>query len=109
MSPLTQLQLGGHLQYTHRWMDQNQPSSDYDVAIWQSTIEYLFTRELFLRVFGQGSTQNDQYVFRALQGWEYRPDSNLYPAYEQWRDDSGDDFELVNHGLFLKLDHFLQF
>ncbi|MCU0613391.1 MAG: hypothetical protein MUE60_16605 [Candidatus Eisenbacteria bacterium] len=109
ISPLTQLQLGGNLQYSRWWMDENQPSGDYDVAIWQSTVEYLFTRELFLRLFGQGSTQSDQYVFRALVGWEYRPDSNLYLAYEQWRDDSDNGLELVNHGIFLKLDHFLQF
>lgn len=109
ISPLTQLQLGGHLQYNRWWMDKGQPSSDYDVAIWQTTAEYLFTRELFFRLFGQGSTQNDQNVFRALLGWEYTPDSNLYLAYEQWRDDSDGAFELVNHGIFLKLDHFVQF
>jgi hypothetical protein len=107
-SPIPELQFAGELEFNRWWMDKGEPADDYDVSIWQATAEYLTTRELFFRVFSQGSSQNDIYTFRALIGWEYRPDSNIYLAYEQWRDDSHGDFELVNQGIFLKVDHYFQ-
>lgn len=108
-APIPALQIGGNLEYNRWWMDPDEPAPDYDVAIWSANADYLFTRELFHRVFGQGSTQDDRYAFRALLGWEYKPDSRIYLAYEQRRDDSAGDFTLVNHGVFLKVDRFIQF
>jgi hypothetical protein len=96
------------LEYNKWWMEAGEQTDDYDVAIWRGDIEYLHSRELFLRLFGQGSTQNDIYTFRALIGWEFRSDSNIYLAYEQTRDDSAGLFELSDHGVFLKVDHFFQ-
>ncbi len=109
LHPLSRLGLTGVLRYSKWWMRDGEPSEDYDVTIWQGIAEYLFTRELFFRLFGQGSDQTDLYTFRALLGWEFLPDSNIYLAYEQWRDDSEDDFELVNQAVFLKIDYFLQY
>jgi hypothetical protein len=113
--PLSALQLSGSLEYydwtfhegeTDYW---GQPVEDYDIVIWQGSLNYLFTRELYVRLFAQGSTQNDLYAFRTLVGWEYLPDSNIYLAYEQWRDDTGGDFRMVNQGVFLKAEYYLQF
>jgi hypothetical protein len=109
LHPSSRLSLTGMLRYNKWWMREGEPSDDYDVLIWQGTTEYLFSRELFFRLFGQGSNQTDLYTFRALVGWEFLPDSNIYLAYEQWRDDSEDDFELVNQAVFLKVDYFLQY
>jgi len=113
--PLSALQLSGSIEYydwtfpgdaTDYW---GAPAEDYDIVIWLGSLNYLFTRELYVRLFAQGSTQNDLYAFRTLVGWEYLPDSNIYLAYEQWRDDSGGDFLMVNQGVFLKAEYFLQF
>ncbi len=109
LHPFSRLGLTGTLRYSKWWMREGEPSDDYDVFIWQGIAEYLFARELFFRLFGQGSNQTDLYTFRALLGWEFLPDSNVYLAYEQWRDNSGDAFDMVNQGVFLKLDHYLQF
>ncbi len=109
LHPSPELGLWGVLRYNKWWMRENEPHTDYDVLIWQGIAEHLFNRELFLRLFGQGSNQSNLYTFRALVGWEFLPDSNIYLAYEQWRDDSGGKFELVNQGVFLKVDHYLQF
>ena len=107
-TPIPELQIYGELDYNKWWIDDGEPVEDYDVTIWTVTGEYLYSRELFFKLFGQGSTQTDLYTLRVLAGWEYRPDSNIYLAYEQWRDDTDGDFDLVNHGIFLKIDHYFQ-
>ncbi|MCK4594815.1 hypothetical protein KAU45_09965, partial [bacterium] len=115
--PFPELSLEAELEYNRWWMRENEFVGDYDLLLWRGTISYLFTRELYLRLFGQGAKadppeyyyENGRYVFRALLGWEFLPDSNVYLAYEQWRDDSGGDFALINQGVFLKADYFLQF
>lgn len=101
-----ELLINAVFEYNKWWMASGEKADNYDVAIWRGDIEYLHSRELFLRLFGQGSTQNDIYTFRALVGWEFRPDSNIHVAYEQMRDDSAGSFELSDHGIFLKVDHF---
>ena len=107
-TPIPELQIFGELDYNKWWIDDGEPAEDYDVTIWTVTGEYLYSRELFFKLFGQGSTQTDLYTLRVLTGWEYKPDSNIYLAYEQWRDDTDGDFDLVNHGIFLKIDHYFQ-
>ena len=91
------------LNITPGGMRDEEDVSDYDLVMWRGTVEYLHSREVFLRLFGQGSTYSDVYTFRALIGWEYQPDSNIYLAYEQWRDNSESDFRITNQGLFLKV------
>jgi hypothetical protein len=98
--------VNGELEYSKWWMARGETAENYDVAIWRGDIEYLHSRELFFRLFGQGSTQNDIYTFRALIGWEFSPDSCIHVAYEQTRDDSGGSFELSDQGVFLKVDRF---
>jgi hypothetical protein len=113
--PLSALQLAGSIEYYDWTFPEGEtdywgaPAEDYDIVIWLGSLNYLFTRELYLRLFAQGSTQNDLYAFRSLVGWEYLPDSNIYVAYEQWRDDANGDFRLVNQGVFLKAEYYLQF
>jgi hypothetical protein len=106
--PLSVLTLTGSYQVVRWWFREGEPVEDYTVNIWQGTADFLFTRELYLRLFAQGSDQNDSYTFRGLVGWEYLPDSHLYLAYERWYDDSTADFRLVNQGVFLKADFTLQ-
>ncbi len=114
--PFPELSLEAELEYNQWWMREGEFAGDYNLLLWRGTVSYLFTRELYLRLFGQGAkadppeyySENGRYVFRALLGWEFLPDSNIYLAYEQWRDDSGGDFTLINQGVFLKADYFLQ-
>ena len=71
------------LEFNRWWMDEGEPVDDYDVTIWQATAEYLTTRELFFRLFSQGSSQNDIYTFRTLIGWEFLfRGFLLFPLYE---------------------------
>ena len=63
-------------------------------------VTYLFTRDLFLRVFaqaGRNRTAFDQieteenYLVSTLFGWEYSPKSHIFLAYnEDWRTDEGE-------------------
>ena len=107
--PAPELQINAGVEYNSWRMRDEDDVSDYDLVMWRGTVEYLHSREVFLRLFGQGSTYSDVYSFRALIGWEYQPDSNIYLAYEQWRDNSESDFRVTNQGLFLKVDRFLHF
>lgn len=63
----------------------------------------LFTRELFWRIFASGSKNTQQYFFNTLLGWEYRPNSRFYIAYNEEIDASGRTLKLKNRVIFLKL------
>lgn len=109
VSPFSSLRLQAQYNYYNWSFPEDEGVEDYEINIWQATADYLFTRELYFRLFTQGSDQNDVYTFRGLLGWEFLPESFLYVAYERWHDDSNDDFELINQGVFLKADYTIQF
>lgn len=64
---------------------------------------YLFTRETFLRIFAQTGRErpfstdiNEDYLLSLLFGWEYRPKSHFFVAYnEAWRNGALDNRVLV--------------
>ena len=64
---------------------------------------FLFSRELFCRVFVQGNRNTDQYAVNMLLSYEYRPNSRLYLAYNERRDDSAGDMKVTNRIFFVKL------
>ena len=63
-------------------------------------VTYLFTRDLFLRVFTQAGRErtafdqiqtHENYLVSTLFGWEYSPKSHIFLAYnEDWRTDKGE-------------------
>ena len=63
-------------------------------------VTYLFTRDLFLRVFAQAGRERttfdqieteENYLVSTLFGWEYSPKSHIFLAYnEDWRTDEGE-------------------
>jgi hypothetical protein len=63
-------------------------------------VTYLFTRDLFLRVFAQTGRQrtsfagiqtDENYLVSVLFGWEYSPKSHIFIAYnEDWNTTDGD-------------------
>ena len=63
-------------------------------------VTYLFTRDLFLRVFAQAGRERtafnqieteENYLVSTLFGWEYSPKSHIFLAYnEDWRTDAGE-------------------
>ena len=63
-------------------------------------VTYLFTRDLFLRVFAQAGRERtafnqieteENYLVSTLFGWEYSPKSHIFVAYnEDWRTDAGE-------------------
>ena len=73
---------------------------------------YLFTRDVFLRVFTQAARENtafgkiqitEDYLVSFLFGWEYSPKSNLFVGYnEGWRKDA-DKLRLENRVIVFKL------
>ena len=73
---------------------------------------YLFTRDVFLRVFTQAARENtafgkiqitEDYLASFLFGWEYSPKSNLFVGYnEGWRKDA-DKLRLENRVIVFKL------
>ncbi|MBD3400504.1 MAG: hypothetical protein GF399_09245 [Candidatus Coatesbacteria bacterium] len=109
IQPIPSLRLSAEYNFYDWSFGPAEGVEDYQINIWQATADYLFTRELYFRLFTQGSDQNDLYTFRGLLGWEFLPDSHVYLAYERWYDNDADEFELVNQGVFLKVDYTLQF
>ena len=73
---------------------------------------YLFTRDVFLRVFTQAAREHtafgkiqitEDYLVSFLFGWEYSPKSNLFVGYnEGWRKDA-DMLRLENRVIVFKL------
>ena len=73
---------------------------------------YLFTRDVFLRVFTQAAREHtefanlqitEDYLASFLFGWEYSPKSNLFVGYnEGWRKDA-DKLRLENRVIVFKL------
>ena len=73
---------------------------------------YLFTRDVFLRVFTQAAREHtafanlqitEDYLLSFLFGWEYSPKSNLFVGYnEGWRKDA-DKLRLENRVIVFKL------
>ena len=73
---------------------------------------YLFTRDVFLRVFTQAAREHtafanlqttEHYLVSFLFGWEYSPKSNLFVGYnEGWRKDA-DKLRLENRVIVFKL------
>ena len=73
---------------------------------------YLFTRDVFLRVFTQAARERtafgkiqiaEDYLVSLLFGWEYSPKSNLFVGYnEGWRTD-GDKLRLANRVIVVKI------
>ena len=63
-------------------------------------VTYLFTRDIFLRVFTQAGRERttfdqieteENYLVSTLFGWEYSPKSHIFLAYnEDWRTDEGE-------------------
>ena len=63
-------------------------------------VTYLFTRDLFLRVFTQAGRERtafgrieteENYLVSTLFGWEYSPKSHIFLAYnEDWQTDEGE-------------------
>ena len=64
---------------------------------------FLLSRELFYRVFVQGNRNTDQYAVNMLLSYEYRPNSRLYLAYNERRDDTAGDMKVTNRIFFVKL------
>jgi hypothetical protein len=75
---------------------------------------YLFTRDVFCRIFAQmGSSRtyydvistNKSYLLSALLGWEYSPRSHFFIAYnEDWRS-SGGKFQLDDRVIVIKISY----
>ena len=64
---------------------------------------FLFSREVFYRIFAQGNRNTDQYAVNMLLSYEYRPNSRLYLAYNERRDDTAGDMKVTNRIFFVKL------
>ena len=73
---------------------------------------YLFTRDVFLRVFTQAARERtafrrirvtEDYLASLLFGWEYSPKSNFFLAYnEGWRTD-GEKLRMENRVVVVKV------
>ncbi len=89
------------------------------VRIWSLRGRYLFTKDIFTRLFFQQTNGAEDFVkagsyyeyqvwdrmsSNALLGWRFRPGSTLYLAYtEEWDKKVGDTYSSTNRILYLKL------
>jgi|GEM_PF-1420927 len=119
--PIPALEMNGGINYNHWKMEEGQTIDGYTVILWESHITYLLSNDFYIRLLGLGGDFSEEFhtaypgaisdtiTMRALVGWEFMPDSNIYLAYEQWRDNTDNEFQLINQGIFLKADYYLQF
>ncbi len=68
---------------------------------------YLFTPDLYLRVFLQSDSQDELALVNSLLRWEFRPGSVFYLSYKETRDDSLDDFRTTDRQLLAKISYHL--
>jgi hypothetical protein len=92
-----------------------------NARIWSFRGRYLFTKNIFSRLFFQHTNGAEDFIFtnhilqyevwkrlsgNILFGWRFRPGSTMYLAYtEEWDQRSTDDFLSINRILFLKLSY----
>ena len=113
LGTMRRLRLGGEGQLTYQLTSDLQlefartcdPSGRTDGRFWQlsSYTSFMFTKDFYVRLQLRGRfattwydvrTMKNDYLISALMSWQYRPGSYFFIAYNEGRDDLGD--ELVS-------------
>jgi hypothetical protein len=78
----------------------NKPTEN--IWIFVCKLNYQITKKLFARTFIQSSGLDYTWTFNGLIGYNYLPGSNIYLAYNEWREYSLPNKPLLGRILFLK-------
>jgi len=85
--------------------DSPLPTSVNDIA--RIGFNYLFTPDLYWRLFVQSDSHDELSLVNTLLRWEYRPGSVFYLSYKETRDDTLDDFMPTDRRVLMKLSYHL--
>jgi hypothetical protein len=101
VKPLVNLELETNVNHQSQYQN-NFKDRIYDIWIIDNWIKYQITKDIFTRIFFESNLDSHQHQVNFLIGYNYRPGSYLYLAYNEQRDNSAGKFWLKNRVLMLK-------
>jgi hypothetical protein len=82
------------------------PVDDSPFAAINLKLTHNIKQNLFWRVIVQSNTQDHTHLGSFLIGWEYLPGSRLYVAYEERRDNTSGNMDVLDRRVFAKISYF---
>jgi len=85
----------------------NDPATDSPFTAINFKLTYNILQNLFWRAIVHSNTQDHTHLGSFLVGWEYLPGSRLYVAYEERRDNTSGEMDILDRRLFAKISYLL--
>jgi len=101
IKPLVNLELETDVNHQSQYQN-NFKDRIYNIWIIDNWVKYQITKDIFTRIFFESNLDSHQHQLNFLVGYNYRPGSYLYLAYNEQRDNSAGRFWLKNRVLMLK-------
>jgi hypothetical protein len=101
VKPLVNLELETNVSHQSQYQN-NFKDRIYNIWIIDNRVKYQITKDIFTRIFFESNLDSHQHQVNFLVGYNYRPGSYLYLAYNEQRDNSAGRFWLKNRVLMLK-------
>jgi hypothetical protein len=106
VKPVDRMRLTANYSHLERDpLDSLSPSAQSDIG--RLGFNYLFTPDMYWRVFVQSDSSDKLSLVNTLIRWEYRPGSVFYLSYKETRDDTLGDFMTSDRQLLAKLSYHL--
>lgn len=101
MKPLVNLELESNVNHLSQYQNNFRDRVN-NIWILDYWVRYQVTKNIFTRIFFESNLDSHQHQLNFLVGYNYRPGSYLYLAYNEQRDNSAGKFWLKNRVLMLK-------
>lgn len=101
VKPLVNLELETNVNHQSQYQNDFKDTI-YNIWILDYWVKYQVTKDIFTRIFFESNLDSHQHQLNFLIGYNYRPGSYLYLAYNEQRDNSTGKFWLKNRVLMLK-------
>jgi hypothetical protein len=88
-------------------LEVNDPTVGSTFAAVNLKLTHNILQNLFWRAIVQSNTQDHTHLGSFLVGWEYLPGSRLYVAYEEQRDNTSGEMDILDRRLFAKISYLL--
>jgi hypothetical protein len=88
-------------------LEVNDPAEGSPFAAINFKLTHNIKQNLFWRAIVQSNTQDHTHLGSFLVGWEYVPGSRLYAAYEERRDNTSGNMDVLDRRVFAKISYML--
>lgn len=86
-------------------LEVNDPAAGSTFAAVNFKLTHNIMQNLFWRAIVQSNTQDHTHLGSFLVGWEYLPGSRLYVAYEERRDNTSGNMDVLDRRVFAKISY----